>query len=147
MHLINAETRQLEEHIGDNIEQYSILSHKWREEEVGHQTFQTPDKGANLRGFAKIAAACDLSLRHGIKYTWVDTCCIDKTSSAELTKSINSMFKWYENAEVCFAFLDDVKPDPWEPSRTPIENSEWMERGWTLQELLAPKRVEFYATD
>ncbi|KAJ1322901.1 HET domain-containing protein [Microdochium nivale] len=147
MYLINAETRRLEYHIGSSIPPYSILSHRWRDEEVDHQTFQTPDKGAHLQGFAKIAAACEQSIKQSIKYTWVDTCCIDKTSSAELTESINSMFEWYEKAEVCFAFLDDVGPDPLELSNASIESSEWMKRGWTLQELLAPKRVEFYALD
>lgn len=147
MYLINAETRRLEYHIGANIPAYSILSHRWRDGEVDHQTFQTSHQGVNLRGFAKIVAACEQSIKHKIRYTWIDTCCIDKTSSAELTESINSMFEWYEKAEVCFAFLDDVGPDPREPSRALIENSEWMKRGWTLQELLAPKRVKFYASD
>lgn len=97
MHLINAQTRDLETYIG-NIPQYSILSHRWRDEELTYQTFRTSDKGVNLQGFAKIAAVCDLSLKRGIKYTWVDTCCIDKTSSAEYIESINSMFEWYEKA-------------------------------------------------
>jgi len=109
MFLINAYTQRLESFIGDTIPPYSILSYRWGPEEVDHQTFKSQDRGAALRGFAKIASACSKSIVQGIKYTWVDTCCIDKTSSAELIEAINSMYGWYQKAEVCFAFLDDIK--------------------------------------
>ncbi|KXJ86511.1 heterokaryon incompatibility protein-domain-containing protein [Microdochium bolleyi] len=147
MFLINTTTLRLEYFIGEHIPPYSILSHRWEDEEVDHQTFKSAHRGANLKGYDKIAAACAQSLRQGIDYTWVDTCCIDKTSSAELTESINSMFAWYEKAVVCFAFLCDVNPNAQNPSDTTIESSEWLKRGWTLQELLAPRKVEFYASD
>ncbi|KAH7041575.1 heterokaryon incompatibility protein-domain-containing protein, partial [Microdochium trichocladiopsis] len=147
MRLINAKSLRLETYLGDNIPPYSILSHTWLDEELTLQEFERPGHGAGRKGYAKIAAACAQSLKQGIKYTWVDTCCIDKTSSAELTEAINSMFEWYAKALVCYAFLADVEPDPWDPSTTSIEGSRWLKRGFTLQELLAPKRVEFYAAD
>ena len=87
----------------------------------------------------KIKAACALTLRHGLEYLWIDTCCIDQDSSAEYSEAINSMYNWYARAAVCFAYLYDVKLP-----RHPIEESEWFSRGWTLQELIAPRRVQFY---
>lgn len=149
MFLINASTLQLEHFIGAIIPPYSILSHRWGDEEVDYQTFKTQHHGVALKGYAKIASACSQSLRQGIKYTWVDTCCIDKTSSAELTEAINSMYEWYQKAEVCFAFLQDIeKPVVMlDHSEGFIRTSQWLERGWTLQELLAPSRVKFYDRD
>lgn len=76
---------------------------------------------------------------------WIDSCCIDKSSSAELSEAINSMFKWYQRAHVCYIYLSDVRsnqnPHSW-PSD--FRNSQWFTRGWTLQELLAPEFVEFF---
>jgi hypothetical protein len=80
---------------------------------------------------------------------WIDTCCIDKTSSAELSEAINSMYMWYQNSQVCYAYLSDV--DNLAPEGLGVfpsfRHSKWWSRGWTLQELLAPKFVEFYARD
>ena len=76
-------------------------------------------------------------------YCWIDTCCIDKTNAAELTESINSMFRWYQNATKCYIFLTDVisKDD----GDSELRNSRWFTRGWTLQELIAPRYVEFFS--
>lgn len=49
------------------------------------------------------------------------------------------MYEWYSKAYICFAFLEDVGTD-----RKPFEESVWFERGWTLQELIAPSKVRFY---
>jgi hypothetical protein len=81
-------------------------------------------------------------------WIWIDTCCIDKSSSTELSEAISSMFYWYRNAEICLAYLCDVRKDP-DPSRIfkiqgSTEDSEWFRRGWTLQELLAPRELSFY---
>jgi hypothetical protein len=73
----------------------------------------------------------------GLQYFWADTCCIDKTSSAELSEAINSMYHWYQEAEVCYAYLADA------PSRSEFRDSRWFTRGWTLQELIAPSVVVF----
>jgi hypothetical protein len=77
---------------------------------------------------------------------WIDTCCINKTSSAELSEAINSMFGWYERAEVCYAYLSDAFTDPADLFLNDLrfEKSQWFRRGWTLQELLAPYYVDFF---
>ena len=123
---------------------YAILSHAWGEDldEVSFQEMALDDLSPSTTkkpGFEKIAKTCKLArTAHGLKYTWVDTCCIDKTSSAELSEAINSMFAWYEQADVCFAFLSDLSPDSHS-----LEDCIWFKRGWTLQELIAPREVIF----
>lgn len=69
------------------------------------------------------------------------SCCIDKTSTAELSESINSMFRWYQKAKICYAYLEDVD------DVSELGRSRWFTRGWTLQELIAPKDVSFYSTN
>lgn len=85
------------------------------------------------------------------KYAWVDTCCIDKTSSAELTESINSMFKWYKKAVTCFAYLEDIDGSvairDGSLNLLYFKTARWFTRGWTLQELIAPKEVIFLSQD
>lgn len=91
-------------------------------------------------GFKKIRRTCQIALKiGGLKYAWVDTYCIDKTSSAELSEAINSMFKWYQQSAICFAFLED-----WEPDQPTFDHCRWWRRGWTLQELIAPRNVLFF---
>jgi hypothetical protein len=84
----------------------------------------------------------------GCHAKWIDTCCIDKTSSAELTEAINSMFNWYRDAQICYAYLQDVEndEDPSHPSST-FSRSRWFTRGWTLQELIAPPKLLFLSKD
>ena len=80
---------------------------------------------------------------------WIDTCCIDKTSSAEVSRAINAMFGWYQNAKVCFVHLRDVTqsfPNFRETAKQMLE-SDWFRRGWTLQELLAPNEMVFFDRD
>jgi hypothetical protein len=91
------------------------------------------------KGYTKITQTCCLALGDNLEYAWVDTCCIDKSSSADLSESINSMFKWYANAIVCYAFLSDYVP-----GKMKLKECRWWTRGWTLQELLAPESVVFY---
>ncbi|KAJ4224929.1 hypothetical protein NW757_014308 [Fusarium falciforme] len=79
-------------------------------------------------------------------YVWVDTFCIDKASSAELSEAINSMYKWYGDSNICYVYLCDVHPEDGSyggPGRA-FRESRWFTRGWTLQELLAPPLVEFF---
>ncbi|KAK0735239.1 heterokaryon incompatibility protein-domain-containing protein, partial [Lasiosphaeria miniovina] len=98
-------------------------------------------------GYAKITYACEQAARDGHRYLWVDTCCIDRSNSAEVSEAINSMFTWYQRAAVCYAYLEDVSKDSREGYRTwkdGFAESVWFTRGWTLQELLAPRNVVFY---
>ncbi|TPX13512.1 uncharacterized protein E0L32_005983 [Thyridium curvatum] len=105
-----------------------------------------------LSGYAKVVAAAGLALREdGLEWVWVDTCCIDKSSSAELSEAINSMFRWYAGAAVCYAYLVDVPGGLTEEQcgaeGSAFRASRWFTRGWTLQELIAPREVDFYARD
>ncbi|KAF2126884.1 HET-domain-containing protein [Dothidotthia symphoricarpi CBS 119687] len=106
------------------------------------------------RGYSKIIEASREAQNLGYKYVWIDTCCIDKSSSAELQEAINSMYRWYENAEVCLVYLEDI-PTPRrdgvktasEIAKLAFETSRWSTRGWTLQELVAPAVCRFYFGD
>ncbi|KAK1750137.1 heterokaryon incompatibility protein-domain-containing protein [Echria macrotheca] len=151
MRLLNVETRKLEEFY-DNIPAYSILSHRWGDGEVLFQDIQS-GTAASKPGYAKLLGACELAASHGFWYIWIDTCCIDKTSSAELSEAINSMYRWYQNSTICYAYLADVdsssSPEEAE-SRNMMDllrSSNWFTRGWTLQELIAPSIVVFYDTN
>ncbi|KAK6214532.1 hypothetical protein LQW54_004253 [Pestalotiopsis sp. IQ-011] len=131
-----------------DIPSYAILSHTWGAE--GEVTFQdvSQKRGHGKPGYEKILFCGRQAKRDGFDHFWVDTCCIDKTSSAELTKAINSMFRWYRDAAVCYVYLTDVstssteQPVPWQRQ---FEQSRWFTRGWTLQELLAPVSVTFFS--
>ena len=96
----------------------------------------------------KIREACAVARKNGYRYIWIDSCCIDKSSSSELSEAINSMFKWYSFAAVCYAYLADVPPgtDP-RSEASHFRRTRWFTRGWTLQELLAPRFVEFLSED
>jgi hypothetical protein len=162
MRLINIVTLKLEEFFDEEIPKYAILSHTWGEEEVTFQDITSaPSHYQSKAGYLKILGTCSQAKIHGLSYAWVDTCCIDKSSSAELSESINSMFVWYNRAEQCFVYLSDVVksnselkdleeeeiPTPKEqlPERvSEFAASRWFTRGWTLQELLAPDNVSFF---
>ncbi|TBU54411.1 hypothetical protein BD310DRAFT_1041789 [Dichomitus squalens] len=96
----------------------------------------------------KIRGCCRLAEKHGFRWAWADSCCIDKTSSSELSESISSMFRWYSDAEECFAYLADVPSgsDLHAPDSA-FRKSRWHTRGWTLQELIASTSVPFYSCD
>lgn len=88
---------------------YAILSHTWEKEEVTFQDIKSPAGGHNLAGYQKIEYTCQQAIRDGLEYVWIDTCCIDKASSSELSEAINSMYQWYEDANICYAYLPDVE--------------------------------------
>ncbi|PWY66891.1 ankyrin repeat-containing protein [Aspergillus eucalypticola CBS 122712] len=115
---------------------YAILSHTWGEEEVTYQEINAVS-AKEKSGYKKIIQCCSVARADGYKYVWIDTCCIDKTSSAELSEAINSMYRWYQKSELCYAILADVQSDD------EIDKSRWLTRGWTLQELIAPSKVVF----
>lgn len=154
MRLIDTWTLELLEFFGDEIpKRYAILSHTWEGEEVTFQDWQDLSVARKKKGFFKIDMACRQAQRHDLDYLWVDTNCIDKTSSSELSEAINSMFSWYEKATICYAYLTDVRPMPPEWDKMTEEyvqhfcQSKWFTRGWTLQELLAPVELTFYSRD
>ena len=103
----------------------------------------------------KIRRACAIARAYGHRLMWIDSCCIDKASSSELSEAINSMYAWYRGATICCAFLADV---PSSPSRAALDacswtstvafrKSRWFRRGWTLQELIAPRVVVFLSLE
>ncbi|KAH9848157.1 hypothetical protein C2E23DRAFT_845605 [Lenzites betulinus] len=98
---------------------------------------------ADRRVSRKIREACAYARADGHKYLWIDSCCINQSSSAELSEAINAMYRWYEIAVVCYAYLADV----WEPVGEQFYYSQWHTRGWTLQELLAPDVVVFVSAN
>lgn len=149
MWLINCSTYSLEAHDVDapDAKAYCILSHTWGDDEVTFAEMKTSLQTAvTKKGFEKIRGICEIALELGCLYAWVDTCCINKESSAELTESINSMFYWYQKAERCIAYLSDLAPAPgsYHPTKEELGRCRWFTRGWTLQELIAPSIVVFY---
>jgi hypothetical protein len=112
MRLIDTQTLELGEFFGEDIPKYAALSHTWGREEVMIREWTEPsDRTTSKAGYKKVSLACSLARRFGHAWLWADTVCIDKTSSAELSEAINSMFAWYQGAETCFAYLEDVAKD------------------------------------
>jgi hypothetical protein len=174
MRLINASTLRLETFHDSSTLRYAILSHTWGDSEITYSELRGLKTGllnARIRikskaGYYKITQCCSQALQDGLDYVWIDTCCIDKSSSAELSEAINSMFRWYKDAVVCYVYLDDI--DIFDPMRSggisfargepkrfwttnidmisekDLSKARWFTRGWTLQELIAPENVAFY---
>jgi hypothetical protein len=149
------EVSLLNDNIGDDVPPYAILSHTWGAdgEEVTYKDLMN-GTGKGKAGYNKIRFCGEQAKRDGLQYFWVDTCCIDKSSSAELQEAINSMFRWYRDATKCYVYLSDVSSatleasdmsdQPWEAA---FRKSRWFTRGWTLQELIAPSSVEFFTKE
>ena len=138
--------------MGEKIPPYIILSHTWGDDEVSYEDMTGHDPIYNSKkrkGFSKIEKSCALAKADGWAYIWIDTCCIDQKSSAELSEAINSMYQWYMDAVSCFAFLEDVSvlKAQSDVDGKSFSESRWFTRGWTLQELLAPEDVIFYDKD
>ncbi|KAG8823151.1 hypothetical protein FRC17_009392 [Serendipita sp. 399] len=145
---------------------YSILSHRWSDREVLFHHFQmlheqsvgsqdlpeTTEKIEILRKYAssdspsepdlhKLINFLDVSTHKQCSYAWVDTVCINKESSTELEESIRSMYAWYRDSHICIVHLSETS------RHSDLGRDPWFTRGWTLQELLAPRRVAFYSKD
>ncbi|KAM7214219.1 hypothetical protein V8F06_010408 [Rhypophila decipiens] len=148
MRLLHVETKQIDEFQAVPYPPYAILSHTWGEDgdEANFQEMMT-----------KAASRALITTKDSQRNESLDTCCMDKTSSAELSEAINSIYGWYEGARICYAWLCDV---PTAGSVTPpidpeglfdregvFRRSRWLPRGWTLQERVAARTVEFYAAD
>jgi hypothetical protein len=142
MRLIHCNSLQFEEFFNKNIPRYAILSHTWGNEEVSFAEFTLyPAVPIIKQGIQKILFTCEQALRDELEYAWVDTCCIDKASSSDVSESINSMFNWYRDAHTCYVYLSDVSKSSFEKD---FPACRWFKRGWTLQELLAPRDAMFY---
>ncbi|KAI9686132.1 MAG: hypothetical protein M1822_003787, partial [Bathelium mastoideum] len=136
---------------------YAILSHTWNvdnKEEVSYQDVETGNSKSKA-GYQKVRFCVQQAAADGLRYFWVDTCCIDKRNNTELSKAITSMFRWYQRAARCYVYLSDVPTqssntgtrqpdDAWELA---FRKSRWFTRGWTLQELIAPSSVEFFSSE
>ncbi|KAF7503672.1 hypothetical protein GJ744_003401 [Endocarpon pusillum] len=132
--------------VSNKIPRYAILSHTWEADDQ-EVTFRdlVDGLGESKAGYRKIRFCGQQANLDGIQYFWIDSCCIDKSSSAELAEAINSMFRWYQNAVKCYVYLSDVPTADFDPSA--FRQSRWFTRGWTLQELLAPRSVEFFSRE
>ncbi|RMY73210.1 hypothetical protein D0863_04030 [Hortaea werneckii] len=173
--------------IADALEEsYAILSHRWYPDGdilYADLANQHQPGTREKQGWRKLQYAVDQAERDGYRYVWIDTCCIDKTSSAELSEAINSMFFWYQQAQVCYAYLWDIsgecpplsddavlgkegngnvtqdedqdgqksgvdpESDGLQQWRVTFAECSWFTRGWTLQELIAPREVLFFGVD
>ncbi|KAF7506372.1 hypothetical protein GJ744_011838 [Endocarpon pusillum] len=133
---------------------YAILSHTWgaEDDEVNFDDFEK-EAGQEKAGYIKLRFCAEQARADELEYFWVDTCCINKANTAELNEAITSMFRWYSEAAKCYVLLCDVSSHkrtllgtgtPWQSM---LRTSRWFTRGWTLQELLAPRQVEFYSRE
>lgn len=106
MRLLHTDSGHITEFLHSDIPAYAILSHRWGDEEVTFQDMATANINSikGRKGFDKIQKSCARAKLDGFAYIWIDTCCIDKTSSTELSESLNSMYLWYFRAEICYAY-------------------------------------------
>jgi hypothetical protein len=147
MRLLHTTTLELHNFIGDKVPLYAILSHTWGDGEVSFQDMQRGEEKTKL-GYHKVVNCCKAGALDGFEYVWIDTCCIDQTSSSELSEAINSMFRWYQDAAVCYVILSDVpRADDPQAAGSAFRRSRWFTRGWTLQELIAPKSLIFFSEE
>ncbi|PYI04548.1 HET-domain-containing protein [Aspergillus sclerotiicarbonarius CBS 121057] len=182
MRLLNVRTYRLKEYFDSEIPDYAILSHTWGKNEVTFHDIQAFAKSGyqgqvtDKEGFRKVKYACQQAARDNLEYVWIDTCCIDNSSSVELSEAINSMYQWYLRSSKCYVYLTDVPRDhpevvPDEKVRKvsvggrstisvkerssgdsesvmegPFARCRWFTRGWTLQELIAPSDLTFYGS-
>lgn len=161
--LLRTDDFRLEEPVRGNdgqLPKYAILSHTWlskkkgRDQEVLYADLDDLSLASEKAGWEKVEFAAKEAARDGLQYVWIDSCCIDKTSSAELSESINSMYRWYECASVCYVHLDDM-PASQSVANTArrrssldleaLKQCRWFTRGWTLQEMIASRHnMKFY---
>lgn len=135
---------------------YAILSHTWADDNSDEVTWTEveTEEGQKKPGYQKIRFCAEQARKDGISHFWVDTCCINKDSQTELSEAITSMYRWYQEAVKCYVYLPDVScrqqdagGDSYAVWWPQFQASKWFTRGWTLQELLAPKTVEFYSCE
>ena len=131
---------------GKDIPPYAILSHTWSPDPEHEVLLSDVQHGTCARkpAYAKLEKAMERAKLDGYGWLWIDTCCIDKTSSVELSEAINSMYSYYKESQKCYALLSDVNSE--KPGEE-FKKSRWWKRGWTLQEMLAPRKLEFFTSE
>ncbi|CAG9945604.1 unnamed protein product [Clonostachys rosea f. rosea IK726] len=139
-----------------SIPEYAILSHTWGSD-GDEVTYSDMVAGIAVQklGYGKITFCRDQAKRDNLRYFWIDTCCINKDNGPELLASLNSMFAWYKDSKKCYVYLSDVSKSTEQPAidsgtaswELAFRNSRWFTRGWTLQELIAPRSVTFYSKE
>ncbi|KAK2767571.1 hypothetical protein FQN54_003729 [Arachnomyces sp. PD_36] len=147
MRFLNTATLQLEDvpdsELGPKYPQnkYVTLSHRWgaAKDEVSYADINESRDFKSKKGYPKLKGFCDLAASQGYRYGWDDTCCINKVDLSELSEAISSMYRWYEECDLCIIYLEDVGP-----GRKSMMESTWFDRGWTLQELIGPRKAAFY---
>ena len=148
LQLKDDDTFSLVEYFGKDLPPYAILSHTWG---ADHDEVALKDliegNGTDRDGYRKLLFCGKQAAKDNLKFFWVDTVCIDRTSSAELQEALNSMFRWYQTAVKCYAYLSDVSIREIKGDLQPFHRSRWFTRGWTLQELIAPASVEFFSVE
>jgi hypothetical protein len=141
MRLVESTTLELQEFTSNEVPSYAILSHTWSSDEVSFRDMIN-HSAQEREGYAKVKLCAQQAVLDGLQWFWIDTACIDKSSSAELSEAINSMYQWYKAARVCYVYLYDAAS---------LDSSSaicrWFSRGWTLQELIAPSHVKFFGID
>jgi Heterokaryon incompatibility protein (HET) len=170
MRLLHTTKFEVELFYEKDVPRYATLSHTWEEEEVTLDDLRSNPQVKHMKGYKKLQQSCKLAAREGYEYIWIDTCCMDKSSSAELSEAINSMYRWYAMSDICYAYLSDVTvPGEFQPPAVRdvwgnedrndggpavfdsilylLRRSRWFTRGWTLQELIAPARCHFYSKE
>lgn len=151
------EIRWTEDLYENQIPPYAILSHTWSKNNADEVILKDLLDGTATQkaAYNKITFCAAQAKSDNLRYFWVDTCCIDKSNSSEVSEAVNSMFKWYSNAVRCYVYLSDIAVPTPLPNyglygpllEQDFRSSKWFTRGWTLQELLAPKLVEFFLPD
>jgi len=138
MRLINVCSLEMKEFYDSNTPPYIILSHRWQEDEITYQDFEI-NQGRQKGSYHKIEHLCQIAREKEIDWVWLDTCCIDKRNLTELSEAINSMYRRYQQSQLCVAYLSDV-----EDGYDQLNSSTWFIRCWTLLELIAPSELQFY---
>lgn len=130
-----------------DIPHYAIFSHTWSLDEDDEVQFEDiVHKTAHLKSaYSKVQFCMDQAAKDGLTYCWIDTCCINRANESELSQAIRSMFRWYQGSSKCYVYLSDVSDlQSDEDIAGAFRSSRWFERGWTVQELLAPTLLEFF---
>ena len=146
MRLLNTSTLSLKEFVGHQLPDYAILSHTWSKDEILFADVEgSSDSWKKKSSYEKVQGFCDTAADNGYQWVWIDTCCIDKSSSSELSEAINSMYAWYASSHICYVYLEDYdSPSNFDIDVDQLHLCRWFKRGWTLQELIAPRYVEFF---